>query len=118
LSKHKVFWPKVSHWRQHHTGYGKPKAVYLTVEDAAAAVEAHAQDGITLSAYRCGQCLDYHIGRSRKMAPLSTAEFLSIQHELGIRVAANFKEEVLHPYGTIRKRWLTGVKYALRKKAA
>lgn len=115
MSKHKVFFPKVSIWRQHHTGYGKEKKNYLSLEEAnTAAAQRSDEVGYRLDAYRCPRCLLWHLGRHRKRNPLSTAEFLDIELELGIRVAANIKDELCHPFGSIKQRYSTCIKYALR----
>lgn len=114
VSKHKVFITKTSTWREHHTSYGKPKKAYASMDNAEEAAKRLATDD-ALSAYCCGSCFQYHIGRTRRIRLISLAEFNAMEYELGTRVAANLKDEALHPYGAIKKRYLTCVKYALRK---
>jgi hypothetical protein len=119
LASHQVFLQKPSTWRQHHTSRGKVKFAYSTAEEAKAAAEEHSsrRSPTRYSDYRCGTCLWWHIGRSRKIAPISRGEFEGLALELGVRVAANIKDEILHPYGSVIARHGTAMKFAQRRAA-
>jgi hypothetical protein len=96
-------------WRQHHTRHGLPKKAY---ESEALALEIATEmaqlKSSPFSAYQCIHCSLWHVGNERRPRRVFERELLDFELECGSRAAANLKEEILHPSGSIKSRWEAG----------